>query len=517
MRLLRLLAPTAGLAAVLAAPAHAADWKAEGLLTPVDQTTITLDAAVDAAGNSVFVWDPMQQGGEFSYRARPRGGPLGDPAVIPSRAGQAPAVAGSLNGDVVTAWTERRDEQRFNHPIVKASVRTAGGGFGDPQTVFDGGPDGTVCWTTTGIAPNGEAILAFGAAAATPDHSPAPCRPYAAVRAPGAAGFGEPVLLADTPADYLPSVELDAEGNGLIAFRGEQTTAVQVVRHPAGGGFTPPQSVAVAGEVVPRHQGRTILRVSQETGRAILGFPSQVDENRVHVAAAIGSTREGFPSAADVLSGPADLSSGQLGPYFDGAAGEDGTLALTWRSSGRGRTRAQAAYAEPADTRLTTRDTQSLSGYSIQVPRLTVTPSGRVTAMWLRLLGNGRRAVEAASAAPGERFARAQRLTGGEVMPRPNPVIESNSRGEQFIAWNRSDALARADYSVIESAKASSRTGRFGRTLDVLRARTRIGERAREFDLHRSANGAMLATVKRSRLETGSGGMFWDLRSYGER
>jgi hypothetical protein len=252
--------------------------------------------------------------------------------------------------------------------------------------------------------------------------------------------------------------------------------------------------------------------VSKPTGRAVLGFPSLVGEGRVRAAAAVGDTTSGFTAPAAVLSGPADLSSGQLGAYFDGAAGADGTLALTWRSSGRGRTRTQVAYVGPRESDLTSRRTESVSGYSIQTPRIAVTPGGRVTAMWLRLVGDGRRAVEAASA-DGGRFSSAQRISGTGAQARPEPVIELNSRGEQFIVWN-TGTFAPGATSVIESAKASSRTGRFGRVLDVLRARTNIGETAGDFHVLRGADGAMLAVVRRDRR---SGPSRWDLRSYAER
>jgi hypothetical protein len=152
---------------------------------------------------------------------------------------------------------------------------------------------------------------------------------------------------------------------------------------------------------------------------------------------------------------------------------------------------------------------------------MVVTDEGRVTVTWLRLLGDGARAVEAASA-EGGRFGDDQRLSGGDVMSRPRPVIGANSRGEQFIAWNSRDRRPPISYSVIESAKASSRNGRFGRTLDVLRARTNIKELAGDFQLYRGANGAMLAAVRRDRgnpdVEFSAALPYaWDLRSYAER
>jgi hypothetical protein len=511
-----------------AAPARAADWDAEGFITPPGEASFELDGAVDAAGNAFFAWrGPLHTGpgpgpttSDFRYRARLRGGPFGDIRTLPADNEEPTEIAGAANGDVVMAWRERTDSQSLASPsrVLKAAIRPAGGGFGNAQTIYEGDPAGSVCWVNTGIAPNGEAVVLFGVTAEAGDVGR--CLPHAAVRRPGEDRFGDAMRISDVAADYRPQIAFDGQGNALVAWRGPNTTTVKVARHGAGAGFEQLPDVAVTGETVPRLGGPLVLRVSQPTGRAILGFPTTADGDRVRVGGAVGSVAGGF-NPGEVLSGPADLSSGQLGSYFDGGAGGEGTLALTWRSSGRGRTRAQAAYVGPGEANLTSARTESLSGYSIQSPQMVVTEEGRVTVTWLRLLGNGRRAVEAASA-EGGRFGVAQRLSSGDVLPRPRPLIAVNSRGEQFVAWNSRDPRPPISYSVIESAKASSRTGRFGRTLDVLRARTNINESAGEAKLYRAANGAMLAAVRRDRGEPdapffGGSPYAWDLRSYAER
>src|SRR5829696_399048 len=503
---LRAILPSAiALTLAAAAPVQAADWDTEGFITPPGDTSFELAGTVDAAGNAFFAWNAMPKGGpvagpqprDFRYRARPRGGAFGPIGTLSSGNEEPTQLAGAANGDVVMAWRERPNRERLDSPVsvVKAAIRRTGGGFGDAQTVYDGGTNNSICWINSGIAPNGDAVVLFGVTDQA--GSASGCLPHAAVRAPGSDRFGSATRISDVPADFRPEVAFDQQGNALIAWRGEDTTTVKLARHEAGGGFTPLPDVAVPGETVPRGGGRLVLRVSAPTGRAILGFPTTAGGDRVRVGTAVGSVVGGF-NPGRVLSGPADLGSSQLGPYFDGGAGADGTLALTWRSSGRGRTRTQAAYVGPGESDLTAQRTESLSGYSIQSPQMVVTDEGRVTVTWLRLLGNGARAVEAASA-EGGRFGDDQRLSGGDVMPRPRPVIGENSRGEQFIAWITRDPRPPIGYSVVESSKASSRTGRFGRTLDVLRARTNIKELAGDVQLYRAANGAMLAAVRRDR------------------
>jgi hypothetical protein len=400
--------------------------------------------------------------------------------------------------------------------ILKVAVRRAGGGFEQPQALFDGGPTQGICFVNTAMSSGGEALVVFGVT--TSPTTASACRPYAAVRRPGYDRFDDASQLDPGDSNFVPQIALDDRGNGLIAWRGDGTTTVKLARHAAGGGFDRLPDVAVAGETVPVEGGALVLRASP-AGRALLGFPSSANGGHVHVAAAVGDITTGF-GRAEVLSGPADLSSPELGAYFDGGAGADGTLALTWRSSGRGHTRTQAAYIGPGDSRLTSRQTVSVSGYGIQSPQLVVTDKGRVTVTWLRLVHNGVRAIEAASA-DGGRFGSAQRLASEGVGVRPGPVIAVSSRGEQYIAWNSTDPSPPVGYSVIRGARASSGTGRFGRALDVLRARTNINEQVADVQLYPAADGAMLAAVRRDRGQPGepffSGTPYaWDLRSYAE-
>jgi hypothetical protein len=509
MTLARVLSATTVALLAAAAPASAADWVPAGAVTSPDQAATSLDASVDASGNALFAWNQGSFGGPILYRSRTAAGQYSDAAQIPSKpGGPAEFSHSTANGDAVAAWVERQDEQTFNYRLLKASIRHGGGGFGAPQTVFDAGPDRALCWERTATADSGETILLFGVGPQPPTGGSCPA--FFAVRAAGASSFGPPTPLPGAPADR-PQIALDAAGNGLIAWRSEGLTAVQVARYTAGGTVGPPQAVAVAGETVPRFEGPVVLRVSRPTGRAVIGFPSSAGGDHVHVAAAVGTVADGF-GEPQVLSGPADLSSGQLGAYFDGDAGDDGTLALAWRSSGRGKTRTQAAYAGPTDS-LTVRRTVSVSGYSVQTPRVVVTPQGRVTVAWLRLTGNATRALEAASA-DGGRFSRSQRVSNSNVVPRPQPVLELNSRGDQFLVWS-SDI--KGFHSRVDSAKASSRSGRFSRVINVLRTRTnslpRTSELVGDFIALPGPNGALYTAVRRDK----SSSLFWDLRSYGAK
>ena len=509
MRTLRTIAPALALSIpfVLAGSAHAADWRSAGAITPPTEIAGELTGSVDAAGNSLFFW--TTKGTDLNYRARPRGGPFGTSGTLTTRA-QAPSYATeAANGDVAAAWIESREVGEFHYPILRAALRTGGADFGPPRTVYDAGEQNTLCFVETAIADNGEAILAFGVSPRQPTGGP--CRLYLATRAPGADRFGPPQQVTDADTSP-PRIAMDARGNGLIAWRTATSQTVQVARHPAGGGFTPPQSVGVGGEIVPRYEGPLVLRVAEPTGRAVLGFPSGRAGRRVHVAAAVGDTTNGFPARANVLSGPADLGSGQLGAYFDGDAGADGTLALTWRSSGRRKTRTQAAYVGPRATRITAARTRSVSGYGVQVPRVAVTRQGRVTVTWVRLVRSNVRALEATTAFRGG-FARAERIRSSRVASRPNPIVETNSRGDQWVVWARTGNVGVPGLA-IESSRASARSGRFGRIIPIARSSGRDNT-VTDMELYRGASGAMLAAVLRTRENPTT--LTWELHTNGER
>jgi hypothetical protein len=136
-----------------------------------------------------------------------------------------------------------------------------------------------------------------------------------------------------------------------------------------------------------------------------------------------------------------------------------------------------------------------------------VTANGRVTAAWQRLTDRGR-TIEAASLADGDdRFPDAERVsTYGDVS---GPDIEANARGEQFVAWIRSGR----GLSRVESAKASSLTGRFTRVLTIFDGRTRVGETVDQVRLE--PTGDVMQAVYQRRI-TQADRLFWDLSTYAE-
>ena len=116
--------------------------------------------------------------------------------------------------------------------------------------------------------------------------------------------------------------------------------------------------------------------------------------------------------------------------------------------------------------------------------------------MWLRLVGQ--RKARDRGAQRRRRPLRALTDIGQLREPAPVPS-DRHQLARRSVHRLEKRRGARGGDSAIESAKASSRSGRFSRVLPVLRLRGSSGEVAEDFQLLRGADGAMLAVVRRDR------------------
>lgn len=223
----------------------------------------------------------------------------------------------------------------------------------------------------------------------------------------------------------------------------------------------------------------------------------------MHVAAAVGDTSGRF-APGQILSGG--------GTPADAAIGDDGTVGVTWRT---GRLpKVQVALAGPGQE-LTSRSTTTVSGTQARGPRMAIA-AGRATVAWFRLVKGFGRAVEATHGRPGERLARARRISDTKVAT-VAPHVENSSHGASWIAWGARpvERPSTTYFRVLKARKLTLRTGRFSRELDILRARANFNDERLSFryDVLPSRNGAMLATVHRVRPGSSQ---FFQVRTYGE-
>jgi hypothetical protein len=453
----------------------AADWKRAGAITA--SGAFPLSATIDGGGNAVISW---QDEHGLLERSRPKGGPLTPTRTLAATAREAPPVTGNLAGEALQAWSDGAREL--------AALQSPGGEFGPPQPLYAAAPGERICQQASAMSASGEALVVFAVSSNGAEDQLA-CRVYAAVRPPGATQFTEPVQLSDVTARTL-QVALDERGNGLIAWGDRIAHDIAVVRHPAGGGFEPAQTLAVPGELaVPGAGGPLLLRVSAGTGRAIIGFPTQGPRSFT-VAAAVGDTQTGFGAAGRISRAAASR--------FDLAAGAEGTLAIAWRGTSAQK-HARVARLGPGVSSLSKADRSTFPGLHAVEVAVAIGGTGRVTVAWSRLIEHGfHRSVEAASAAPSRQFTRPQLLSGQGGHLSAGLRLATSSTGSQFLTWLE----GRFGLSV-HWARAPARTGKFAKGHPLGRREQGFG-----VELYRGAQGAMLLVLQQAGA--------WRLFTYGE-
>jgi hypothetical protein len=467
-----------------ATSAEAANWKRAGAIA--DSGAFPLSVTVDRSGGAVIAWQDERG---LLERARPRGGPFTSTNALAPIAREAPPVAGNASGEALQAWDEGAPGSADQLREV-AALRPPSGEFAPPQTLYEAAAGERICQQASAISASGEALVVF-AVSSIGARDQLACRVYAAVRAPGAALFADPVQLSDATARQL-QVAFDKRGNGLVAWGDRLAHSIVVVRHPAGGGFEPTRTLGVPGELaVPGAGGPLKLQVSSDTGRAIIAFPTQGPRSFT-IAAAIGDTQTGFGEAGRVSRSAASR--------FDLAAGPEGTLALAWRGPS-GLRRAHVVRIEPGVKSMSKADRVTFPGRHAVEVALAINDHGRVTVAWARLIAHGhRRSVDTATAAPSRQFTRPQTLSYEGEHLFAGVKLATSSAGGQFLTWLE----GKVGHQSVHWARAPADTGKFGRAHPLGRGEVGFGA-----ELFRGARGAMLMVLE----QPGA----WRLFTYGEK
>ena len=499
---------------VLAVPAgaSAADWSDGGLLTDPAKQAQPLDAVVDGSGDAAFAWSGyFLEGSQPHMRRRPRSGALSSDVLLGTDSEDLNAY-GNRDGDLLLVSSEPLGVPR-NVLVRTGTVRSDPSG---PEALFSGDDQHLVCAVRAAVGPGGRAIVVYGVAPPDPGTAGSAdfnhCSLKMRVRPSRGAAFGPEVQLTDPARVEGVDAAFDDAGRAIVAWSQPSSTAIRAVRVDPDTGASAPQDVAVPGET-PVLSIQPLLRVAP-TGRALLVFASQRPGGRgIHVAAATGDTRAGFGDG-QVLSGPAVLAT-NTGSELDAALGDDGTAAVVWRAGTNAAAKVQGAVVGPGQP-LTSAATDTLSGAQARGPRVAV-GAGRADVAWFRLVPGAGRSVEATSGRPGG-FGRVTRISDAVVAARA-PEVEVSDVGAAWFAWGeRPIGPTQAVPTVLVSRKLTVTSGRFSRTLDVLRARTSAGENIGQFDVVPSNDDAMVAVVARQRPSDRAPDAreFWQLRTYGE-
>lgn len=248
-------------AALVAVPAHAAEWQGEDL----EPGSGYADVAIDAAGNAVAVWTPDQGGSPVRVSFRPAGGHFGAPQTLDECGGVHPRVDVDAQGEFTALWV------RCDGSVQAAT--SAGGGFGAPVTIAAAPSGGeSHAYPDLDVAPTGAAVAAWQTTSQAEDgehHA----RADAALRAPGGS-WGPAETISPGPlapwtltmSDNI-DVGIDSEGSAVVLFRRwlrdddpwgdpEQMFGFesnykidQVVVGRAGDGFEAPRTIDENGEL----------------------------------------------------------------------------------------------------------------------------------------------------------------------------------------------------------------------------------------------------------------------------
>ena len=284
-----------------------------------------VDVAVAPDGTAVAVWSQSGDGGPVVEAARRRpaqGWSAAIPVTAPGEQGRAPQVAIDAQDNATVVWVGAPDG-----PVRAARLPAAPAAFEPADTLSNGtqpGPPGIA------IGPDGTAVVVFAEAA---NGSGRVLR--AAIRPPGAAGFGDAVTISDSfrsfddpTGDGPPAaIGVDAAGGAVVAWAGFDGTRflVQTNERPAGGAFA--GSGQTRSSTEGRASGTDPALAVDPAGGATVAWTHDADAtdagNATEVRWSERLPGEGFGDPASV-----DAPEATAAPSL--AAGTDGTVVGAW-------------------------------------------------------------------------------------------------------------------------------------------------------------------------------------------
>jgi PKD repeat protein len=419
-RLARRTFVAAPLALLLLALCAARAWAAPTWLSPVNlsapgQNAVVPQVAMNQGGNAVAVWR-RSDGTNTRVQAavRPAGGSFSAPVNI-SAAGQdanSPQVAIDQAGDAVAVWT-RSDGANVR---IQTASRPAGGSFSAPVNISAAGQDAF----NPQVAMNqgGDAVAVWRRSDGSND------RVQAASRAAGG-GFSAPVNLSVAGKDtHDPQVAIDEPGDAVAVwtrFDGANDR-VQAASRAGGGGFSAPDNLSAAGQTAFNPQ------VAMDQGGGAVAVWERFDGANERVQAAIRPSGGAF-------SAPVNLSAaGQPAGNAQVAIDAGGDAVAVWQRFNGANNIVQAAirsaggaFSAPVNLSATGRD-----AFDSQVA---MDQGGDAVAVWSRFVGGDVRVQAANRPAGGGFSAEANLSAAGEDATLPQVAMDQ--AGDALAAWSR--------------------------------------------------------------------------------
>ncbi len=154
----------------------------------------------------------------------PAGGQPGPTTDLPGNGVNTLGVAVAGDGSIIVAY---RTKDAAKHYGLQVAIAPAGGAFGAPVTVDEGGPIDSI-----EVAAGPDGALAIGYRKYTGGNYQA----HAVVRGPGAAAFGAAQRVSDGGDDFQPQVAFDSDGT-VVAAWGSMAGGRYALRGPGATGF----------------------------------------------------------------------------------------------------------------------------------------------------------------------------------------------------------------------------------------------------------------------------------------
>lgn len=262
-------------------------------LAPVDvsESGFFPEVAVNDAGEVVVAWRESV-GGVSVVRAtlRTAGGGFGAAATLSSPGRDTtgrPKVAMAANGEALVVW----QESDGSHIIARSAVRPAGGAFLPAVDLSASGQNATA--VDAAIDAVGNAVAAWTRSDGTTS------RVQAAARDADHSGFGtaETLSAAGQPFAALGNVAMNGRGDAVVIWSG---IGSQMAMRPAGGSWQTPTTVSPPGEI----SGSPLVGIAED-GSAVAIWTRYVAPDTLMMRGAVKPPGQDFGVPVNLWSDPA--------------------------------------------------------------------------------------------------------------------------------------------------------------------------------------------------------------------
>ena len=399
-----------------ASSAAAPAWLAPQDLSVPGHDSYAPQAALDPAGNAVAVWLHSDGTNVIVQAAvRPGGGAWGAPQDL-STAGQdalKPQVALDAAGNALAVWIRSNG----TNYIVQAAARPAGGAWSAPQDLSAAGHDADFPQVALDAAGNGLAV--WEGDNGTNEIVQAAARPA------GGAWSAPQDLSATGQNAHRPQVALDPAGNALAVWERSNGTnlIVQAAARPAGGAWSAPQDLSAAGHDADLPQ---VALDAAGNGLAVW----ERDNGTTEIVQAAARPTGGAWSA------PQDLSAGQNAANPQVALDADGNALAVWEHYNGTNYIVQAAARPAVSGVWQTPQDLSAAGQSAYEPEVALAAAGNALAVWIRSNGTND-IVQAAARPPASGVWQAPQDLSAAGRDAANPQVTLDAAGDALAVWQR--------------------------------------------------------------------------------